>query len=106
MKQTENGISWVHRLAALVAVVAFSTIVLGTLTASNAAVILTSSHPGGEGFRWTLLSGGVKYEPAYRILAAASALIAAGLAASLWICGADRHVRILGFTNAAAGAIQ
>jgi heme A synthase len=106
MKQTEYGISWRHRLAALVAVAAFSTIVLGTLVASNTAGTLIPSQAGVESFKWSLLSGGVKYEPAYRILAATSGLLAAGLAVSLWGCGAELHIRILGLANAAAGAIQ
>lgn len=106
MKQTENGVSWVHRLAAFVAVTAFCTIVLGALVASNAAATLIGSQSGIVKFTWSLLSGDVKYEPAYRILAATSGLLAAGLAISLWGSGARRYIKILGLINAIAGAAQ
>jgi hypothetical protein len=106
MKQTENGISWIHRLAAFVAVIAFCTIVLGTLVAANGAATLPYSHLHIERFSWSLLSGGIKYEAAYRILVAISSLLAAALAISLWGSLAERYIKILGLLNAMAGAIQ
>jgi hypothetical protein len=105
MRETENGVSWVHRLAALVAVAAFCTIVLGALVAANAAALPRS--PGGiERFTWSLLSGGVKYEPAYRIMAAACGLLSSALAILLLGGGAARYIKVLGLITAVAGAIQ
>lgn len=106
MMRIENSISWVHRLAATVTVIAFFTMAMGTLAASNAAATLGHSQGSVGQFNWARLSGGVKYEPAYHIMAAASSLLAAGLAISLWRCGAERYIKILGLLNAAAGALQ
>lgn len=106
MKETENSISWVHRLAAFAAVTAFCSVVLGALVASNSAVALLHAHAGINLFSWSQLTGGIKYEPAYRIMVATSTLLAAGLAISLWASGAERYIKILGLINALAGAIQ
>lgn len=106
MKETENSISWVHRLAAFAAVTAFCIVVLGALVASNSAATLVHAHAGINLFRWSQLTGGIKYEPAYRIMVATSTMLAAGLAISLWASGAERYIKILGVINALAGAIQ
>lgn len=106
MKETENSISWVHRLAAFAAVTAFCSVVLGALVASNSAAALLHAHAGINLFSWSQLTGGTKYEPAYRIMVATSTLLAAGLAISLWASGAERYIKILGLINALAGAIQ
>ncbi|HLY60144.1 MAG TPA: hypothetical protein VKV95_05215 [Terriglobia bacterium] len=106
MRQTQNDISWVHRLAALAAVAAFCTIVMGTLVSSIGAADLLHSHVNIDRFSWPLLSGGIKYEPAYRILVAGSGLLAAGLAILLWGSAAKRYIKILGVLNGLAGVIQ
>lgn len=105
MNKPPKHVSWLHRLTALVAVAAFASIVLGTLITSNLALPASPAPGTTKEFTWSLLSGGVQHEPAYRIVAAMAALLAAVVAFWLLPRKAARHVKIVGALNAcAAGA--
>jgi heme A synthase len=104
MNNNPKHVSWLHRVATLVAVGAFASVVLGTLIASNLALPASSVPGAAEEFTWSLLSGGVQHEPAYRIVAATAALLATVVAFWLLPGNAARHVKILGVINASAAS--
>jgi hypothetical protein len=64
MNSPQKNVSWLHRLAALVAVGAFASVVLGTLIASQLALPGSNAADRLTKFSWAMLSGGVQHEAA------------------------------------------
>src|SRR6266567_870203 len=106
MNKSPKHVSWLHRLAALVAVAAFASIVLGTLIASNLALPASPTPVALTRFTWSLLSGGVQHEPAYRIVTATAALLAVAVAFRLLQSDAARHMKVLSMINAGAAGVN
>jgi hypothetical protein len=102
MNNHQKHVSWLHRLAALVAVGAFASVVLGTLIASQLALPGSNAADRFTKFSWARLTGGVQHEVAYRVLVATAALLA--IVTSTWLLAgkAARHVKVVGVLNALA----
>ncbi len=106
MNNKEAGVSWVHRLVALVAALAFTTLTLAALITSNAALGMTRRPAGLAAFSWAHWAGGTRYEPAFRLLVAAAAVLAALIA--LWLSGsrAARSTKVMGWATAMAAGLN
>lgn len=94
MKHNPNAVSWLHRFAAAVTLVAFASIVVGTFNSSSFAM-LSRGHA---------LSA-APYQTGHRVLALATAMGAIVLAAWLWQGQAQGYVRVLGAITAAAAVL-
>lgn len=95
MSHTPNSISWLHRFAAALTVVAFAEVVVGTFAISSVAA------PGvARG------SAESPYQAGYRVLVLAVMAGAILLALWLWRSEARRHVKILGAMTAGAALLH
>jgi len=85
MNETASAVSWLHRFATVVALAAFTSIVVGALARSSAAAISTL-HAVRD----------VPYEPGYRAIVAAVVVFAVLLAVWLWQSKSDGYLKLLG----------
>lgn len=96
MNENGNGVSWMHRFATFLAVMAFLLIVFGALVTSANATLPIPRWPRLFGIAPPASAGGaVKYEGDFVMLVRIVSLSALILAAWLWRSRAPRHVKVL-----------
>ncbi len=96
MNELENGVSWLHRLGSLVAVMAFFLYMTGTL--------VSESEPGSFAPRWIGLGAGIeptanspdKYVHLYQFFAVATAVLTVAFVLWLWKGKSHRYLKTLG----------
>jgi len=95
MKLTPNTVSWLHRLAAAEAMVAFASIVVGTFARSS--FVMSSRHGAPPA---------TPYQEGYGALVLATVVGAVLLAAWLWRSRAQYYVKLLGTITAGVAMLQ
>lgn len=97
MKDSGNKVSWLHRLASLVSVMAFLLLMTGLL----------ASEAGGNGLPLNMAVGNPsadppnKYEPAYIVLAIALIILTVALTFLLMKSASSRYLKVLGSVTTA-----
>jgi len=95
LRETEGGVSWMHRFSTLVTVMAFFLILTGTLVSGASGtpvIVLWSSLLGNAGAGST---PPLKYAHVYQFVAAAVIILTLLLALWLWRSGAHRYIKSL-----------